>query len=98
MIINFLTTEIFQEQKDRRQLLIGKIWTARDPYNFMTGLIGTKKKGAEWNFSQVSLHPGDRIYIKLNRWKTRLRDPEFLLYVENQPYGSKLAEIKKKPA
>lgn len=96
MIINFLSTEVQSEQKKRKQVLIGKVWKANDPYNFQTGLIGTKKKGADWDFSEVILHPGDRIFIKLNKWKTRLRDPEFLLYVENQPNGSRLKE--KKPA
>jgi len=92
MIIRFLTTELQSEQKGRRQLLIGKIWKARDPYNFLTGTIGTKKKGMNWNFSEVVLHPQDRIYIKFNKWKQNLRDPDFLLYVENQPNGTKLAK------
>jgi len=97
MIIKFLSADFAIEQKKRKQVLIGKIWKANDPYNFQTGLIGTKKKGADWNFSEVTLHPGDRIFIKLNRWKTRLRDPEFLLYVENQPNGARF-ERRKKPA
>ena len=94
MIIKFLTSELQTEQKGRRQLLIGKIWKARDAYNFLTGVIGTKKRGMNWNFSEVTLHPEDRIYIKFNKWKQGLRDPEFLLYVENQPNGSKLSEKK----
>ena len=85
MIIRFLTSEVQTEQKDRKQILIGKLWHARDPYNFMVGQIGTKKKGKDWNFSEVVLHPEDRIYIKLNKWKEGLKDPEFLIYVENQP-------------
>jgi len=95
MIIKFLTLELQTEQKDRRQILIGKLWHARDAYNFMTGQIGTKKKGQNWNFSEVVLHPEDRIYVKLNKWKDGLSDPEFLLYVENQPNGAKVAEAKK---
>lgn len=92
MIIKFLTAQVKAEQENRKQLLIGKLWQSRDAYNFLTGLIGTKKKGADWNFDEVSLHPGDRILIKANKWKKTLRDPQFLIYVENRPNGSKLAE------
>ena len=68
---------------------------SRDAYNFAEGLIGTKKKDADWDFSEVTLHPGDRLFIKVNKFKSRLRDPEFLLYVENVPNG---ARLKNKPA
>ena len=94
MTIKFLTDEVMEEQKKHKQLLIGKLWQSANAYNFMVGNIGTKKKGANWNFSEVNLHPGDRVFIKLNRWKTRLRDPEFLLYVENQPNGVKEDKLK----
>lgn len=89
-----MTTELQQEQKTRKQILIGKIWSSRDAYNEMVGRIGTKKRGMDWNFSEVTLHPQDRIFIKLNKWKKNRRDPEFLLYVENQPSGAKLVEKK----
>lgn len=95
MIIKFLTSELQVEQKGRRQILIGKIWRSQDAYNYLIGSIGTKKKGQDWNFSEVVLHPQDRIYIKFNKWKRGVRDPEFLLYVENQPNGAKVDE---KPA
>ena len=95
MIIRFLTTEIQKEQKGRKQLLIGKIWNSQDAYNIMVGAIGTKKKGEDWNFAEVSLHPQDRIYIKENRWKKHRRDPDFLLYVENQPNGAQMVKEKR---
>ena len=97
MIIKFLTDELIQEQKNYKQILIGKLWHSRDAYNFMVGQIGTKKKGQEWNFSEVVLHPQDRIFIKINKYKERLKDPEFLIFVENSPNGSQMAN-KKKPA
>ena len=92
MIIKFMTVETKAIQSNRKQILIGKIWQSRDAYNFLTGLVGTKRKDvkAEWDFSEVTLHPGDRLFIKANKWKTRLRDPSFLLYVENNPAGDKL--------
>lgn len=96
MIIRFLNTDLQQQQKDYKQILIGKLWHSRDAYNFMVGQIGTKKKGADWNFSEVILHPEDRIFIKLNKYKEGLRDPEFLIFVENQRNGSQIS--KKKPA
>jgi len=96
MIIKFLSTDLQQAQKSYKQILIGKLWHSRDAYNFMVGQIGTKKKGADWNFSEVILHPEDRIFIKLNKYKEGIRDPEFLMFVENQPNGSRKAE--KKPA
>jgi len=92
MIIKFLSAEVKTNQENRKQVLIGKIWQSRDAYNFLTGLIGTKRKGADWNFSEVTLHPGDRIFVKTNKWKTRLRDPSFLLYVEQNPVGAKLGK------
>ena len=95
MLIRYLTDEIIQEQKDYKQVLIAKLWQSRDPYNFMVGLVGTKKKDKDWNFSEVTLHPEDRIYVKINKWKKNLRDPEFLLYIENQPNGSRKVENKK---
>jgi len=97
MIIRFLTDELIQEQKNYKQILIGKLWHSRDPYNFMVGQIGTKKKGKDWNFSEVVLHPQDRIFIKINRYKEGLKDPEFLIFIENQPNGTQKAE-KGKPA
>lgn len=60
----------------------------------MQGQIGTKKKGQNWNFSEVVLHPEDKIYIKINKWKEGYADPEFLVYVENQPFSDKLVELK----
>jgi len=95
MLVRYLSSELVQEQKNYKQILIGKLWHSRDAYNFMVGQIGTKKKGADWNFSEVVLHPEDRIYLKINKWKERVKDPEFLLFVENQPNGSKLATEKK---
>lgn len=94
MIIRFLNTELEQSQKNYKQILIGKLWHSRDAYNFMVGQIGTKKKGQAWNFSEVTLHPEDRIFIKLNKYKAGLRDPEFLIYVENQPNGVKEDKLK----
>ena len=90
MIIKYLSAEVKADQCERKQILIGKIWQSRDAYNFLAGLIGTKRKDANWNFSEVTLHPGDRLFIKANKWKTRLADPSFLLYVENNPAQSKL--------
>ena len=90
MTIKFLTTEVKAEQENRKLILIGKLWQSRDAYNFLTGLVGTKKKDKDWNFSEVALHPGDRILIKTNKFHSRLRDPQFLIYVENRLGGSRL--------
>ena len=88
MIIKFLVAEVKAEQENRKQILIGKLWqNADDPYNFLRGVIGTKKRGADWNFSEVSLHPEDKIFVKVNKWKKGLKDPHFLIYVENRPGG-----------
>lgn len=90
MIIKFLTSELLSVQRQYKQILIGKMWHSSNAYNLMTGNIGVKKKDADWNFSEVSLHPQDKIFLKVNRWKKNLRDPEYLLYVENQPNGSRI--------
>ena len=94
MMIRYLNTELQQVQKNYKQVLIGKLWHSRDAYNFIVGRIGTKKKGADWNFSEIVLHPEDRIFIKFNKYKEGIRDPEFLMFVENQPNGSQTAKKK----
>ena len=91
MIIKFLTTEVMEIQKKRKQILIGKLWHSKNAYNLQVGRVGIKKRDGDWDFSEVSLHPGDRVFIKINRFKTNLRDPEYLLYVENAPNASRLA-------
>lgn len=92
MIIRFLDTAMQEQQKSYKQILIGKLWHSRDAYNFMVGQIGTKKKGKDWNFPEVTLHPQDRVFIKMNKYKEGLKDPEFLMFVENKP-----AKAEKKP-
>ena len=98
MIIKFLNLETKEAQKNNKQILIGKLWHSKDAYNFMVGKIGIKKRDEDWNFSEVILHPEDKIFIKFNKWKDGLKDPEFLIYVENQPNGAKIAESEKREA
>ena len=90
MIIRFMLEDTKAEQKDRKQLLIGKFWRQEvGSHNVLNGKIGIKKKNKDWDFSDVTLHPGDKIYIKRNRYYTAAPQPEFLLYVENTPFGVK---------
>jgi hypothetical protein len=84
MLIKYLTEELITQQKDYKQILFAKLWPSQFPYNFAVGRVGTKKKDTkEWNFSEITLHPDDRLYLKKNKWKRSEKDPEYLLYVGN---------------
>lgn len=97
MIIHFLTKELVKEKILHKQQLIGKFWHCKNAYNLAEGKIGTKKKDSPtWNFSGVELHPGDKIFLKLNKFKQGRRDPDYLLYVESHPKLVKLTGTVKK--
>lgn len=86
MIIHYVTTNDLAKNKDRKSVLIGKMWLRHDAYNFAVGEVGVmhrEKDKLENVFNNVELHPGDRIALKSN-WRKRTRkDPDFLLYIEN---------------
>lgn len=86
MIIHYLAKKDLDKNKDRKSVLLGKMWKRNDAYNISVGEVGVKYRKDDNLidvFNEVELHPGDKIALKRNWHKTNRRDPDYLLYVEN---------------